>query len=113
MKKYKHREDEYIVETLKDPDNDCYKVYGYRCCGCSPSADWFVNIAIKDFIELFEPVEEYCCDEFKNMAQRGVFYARGNNWYMVYLDNTFECVKIIHGCPFCLRPLKEEKPKGA
>lgn len=76
MKKYKHRKDGYIVEALKAPEafNDCYRVYGYRCCGRPPAADWFVNIAVKDFIELFEPIEEYCsCDNFKWHAERGFF----------------------------------------
>ena len=107
MKKYKHRKDGYTVEANKDPENDCYKVYGYRCCGCPPDANWSINIGVKDFMELFEPIEEYCCDRFEGAAANGFFIrndiGKWQSWLYCSNRDGYKIPSPIEYCQFCGR----------
>jgi len=122
VKKYRHRKDGYTIKARlrKDSYNDCYEVYGYHSCRCLPDVSQSVNIAARDFIELFELIPEHCCDAFDRMIDEGIFYQMpqfGSTWFIGHgfhdmalaqrADRLTKLGAIIRVCPFCGRKLKD------
>jgi len=97
--RYQHRVERYVVTAEKELHNDCYIVYGYRCCGRPPKAEFSVAIAVNDFEKLFEPVPEYCCDWFRKCVRNRIIrkstVSGQQEWVWDALDEWFT------QCPFC------------
>jgi len=112
MKRYKHIEDGYIVEAEEpsgsNPANindlGAYHVrgyYGYRTAhGKMPDG----YLAKKDFEKLFEPIEEFCCHEFKQCMKSRAIRSLGTDlpYYCYAMKLSGEIEKLeLYSCPFC------------
>jgi len=74
MKKYRHRASGREVSAGKASEwygkQVMYTVYDYYRDGEGTAS---TRLTEGDFEALFEPIEEYCCDNFKWHVERGLF----------------------------------------
>jgi len=68
---YKHKEDGYEITANYCKETDRYTIHDYRRGDRDCSS---FTLEAKDFEKLFEPIEEYCCPEFKDLVRKGFIY---------------------------------------
>jgi len=121
MKKYRHRVDGYEIEAepLSQHAQTCIRTYGYRQSDSAYVYPYSVLFRLKDFEALFEPIEEYCCDDFKWHVERGFFAKNDAGKWASWLycsnrrcpDGLPRVKSPIEHCQFCGKKLEGGRSK--
>lgn len=110
MKKYRHREEGYIVEAepYSSHADTCIRTYGYHQSDSAYAYPYAVLFRLRDFEKLFEPVPEYCCPPFRHAVNDDLIRKISSGGWTCLSgprDAQIRAYHSIYYCQFCGKKL--------